>query len=99
MRFFHVADVRRPAGEFYRITLCVFRCTARLDVREYVERRPGDPESAQPTEKGLNVPVDLIPRMRQALQEAEVTALADHDLTNWDYTRAGLAAPTLHAGV
>lgn len=70
-----------------------FRRKPRLDIREHYDSRPGDPASARPTKKGINIPVQDLPRLLALLREAEADALHLGLLEVEDYQEAGLEPP------
>jgi hypothetical protein len=77
-----------------------FRGKARLDIREHYEFRPGDPDSARPTKKGISIPIRDLPRLMKLLNAAEADALRLGLLELEDYDEAGIPGPAelLEAG-
>lgn len=80
-------------GVDIRVQRSEFRGKPRLDIREHFEFRPGDPDSASPTKKGVNVPVQDLPRLLALLKAAEADALTGGLLELEDYEDAGLPLP------
>jgi hypothetical protein len=87
------AEIPTGRGFALRVSRSVFRGRHRVDVRHLFEVRPGDPDTRQPTKKGANVPIDLLPQLRAALQAIEADALREGLLEPEDYTDNGLALP------
>jgi hypothetical protein len=70
-----------------------YRNMERIDLREHYEARPGDPDTLRPTRKGVSMPVNQLPALRAALQEAEIELLERGVLRVQHYERAGLPVP------
>lgn len=67
--------IPKARGIEIRVQRSEFRGKARLDVREHYEFRPGDPDSARPTKRGISIPVRDLPRLMAALKAAEADCL------------------------
>lgn len=88
-----IAEIPKARGYAVRVSRDRFRDRERIDVREFYEVRPGDPDTRQPTKKGISLPIDQLPQLRAALEEAERGALAAGLLEVEGYTNAGLPVP------
>lgn len=81
-------EIPKTRGVTIQTTVDSFRGRVRVDVREYVEARPGDPDTRQPTPRGISLPLDRLPRLLDALRAAEADALRDGLLRAEDYDDA-----------
>ena len=93
-----IHDIPTGRGFALRVSRSTFRGRERLDIRHYFEVRPGDPDTRQPTKKGVNVPLDLLPALLAALHAVEAEALAAGLLEPEDYENAGLPVPPAPRG-
>lgn len=89
------AELGKTRGVVVLVTTSTFRDQPRLDLREHVEDRPGDPDSRFPTKRGVNLHIRHLPALVAALHQAEAEALQAGLLKPDDYTRAGLSAPDI----
>ena len=80
-------------GYDMRVTTDEFQGRERLDLRTWCEFRPGDPDSAQPTKKGVNVPASRLPELLAILKRAEAELIRSGHLKAADYTAAGMTVP------
>lgn len=85
--------IKKVRGVDVQVQRSEFRGKARLDVREFFELRPGDPDSARPTKKGISLPVQDLPRLMALLKAAEADCLTHGLLELEDYEEADLPAP------
>lgn len=85
--------IPKVRGVDIQVSRSEFRGKARLDVREHYEFRPGDPDSARPTKKGVSIPVQDLPRLMGLLKAAEADCLTLGLLELKDYTDAGIELP------
>ena len=76
-----------------RVTTDRFQGRERLDLRTWAEYRPGDPDSAQPTKKGVNIPVAKLPELLAILKRAEAELIRSGHLKDADYTAAEMTVP------
>lgn len=88
-----IHDIPTGRGYCVRVSRSRFRGKERLDVRHYFEARPGDPDTRQPTKKGVNLPLEHLPRLLAALHAIEREAIRDGELLPEDYENAGLEPP------
>jgi hypothetical protein len=86
-------EIPKVRGVVVLITRSQFRDQERLDIREFVEDRPGTPDSRQPTRKGVNLPLAKLPALVAALQAAAGEALEAGNLKPADFHKAGLSVP------
>jgi hypothetical protein len=75
------------------VVVLVTRNQERLDIREFVEDRPGTPDSRQPTRKGVNLPLAKLPALVAALQRAEADAIKGGSLKARHYIECGAPVP------
>lgn len=87
------AELGKTRGVVVLVTSSTFRDQPRLDLREHVEDRPGDPDSRFPTKRGVNLHVRHLPVLLAALQAAAADALEAGHLRAEAFTRAGLSVP------
>lgn len=74
-----------------RVTRSTFQGRERLDVREYW--RPEEGQKHVATKRGVNVRLEDLPRVLDALRKVEADAIRSGDLVAEDYTSAGLDLP------
>lgn len=86
-------DIPTGRGYCVRVSRSRFRGKERLDVRHFFEARPGDPDTRRPTKKGVNLPLEHLPRLLAALHAIEREAIRDGELLPEDYENAGLPVP------
>jgi hypothetical protein len=86
-------EITTGRGFAVRISCNTWRGNPRVDVRHVFEVRPGDPDTRQPTRKGVSLPLDLLPRLLAALHAIEAAAIAAGELLAEDYGNAGLPVP------
>ena len=92
-RFRLFGVIAKTRGIDLRITVGDYRNKLRLDVREWVEARIGDPDSAIATPKGINIGVEHLPRFLHLLNDIAREARAAGRLKPEDFKRAGLPDP------
>lgn len=80
-------------GFALRVSRSDWRGRARVDVRMFFEVRPGDPDTRQPTKKGISAVIEDLPRLLAALHKIEADAIREGQLGPEDYENAGLPAP------
>ena len=85
--------ISQGRGFEMRATTDRFQGRERLDLRTWCEFRPGDPDSAQPTRKGVNVPVTKLPELLAILKRAEAELIRRGHLKPQHYRDAGLPVP------
>jgi len=86
-----IDEIPTGRGFAIRISRTTWRGKARADVRHCFEVRPGDPDTRQPTRKGISLPLDLLPRLLAGLHQIERDAIAAGELRAEDYE--GLEVP------
>jgi len=69
-----IATIPKNSMDEVRVSLSEFKGHTYVDVRVYTEFE-GDSEK-RPTKKGITVRPDLLPELRQALEQAEAEARA-----------------------
>ena len=85
--------INKARGYCIQVTQERFRGRERLDVREWYETRPGNPDTRRPTPNGISVGLNKIPALRAALEAAEKDALERGHLCEQDYRAAGVQPP------
>ena len=85
--------ISQGRGFEMRVTTDQFQGRERLDLRTWAEYRPGDPDSAQPTKKGVNLPVSRLPELLAILKRAEAELIRSGHLKPNDYAAAGMPVP------
>jgi hypothetical protein len=90
----YYGEIPKVRGVVLHVALSDFR-GARVDVREHVEFRPGDPDTRRPTQKGVSLTVDRLPELLALLHQVERDALASGLLKPRHYERSGLTPPEL----
>ena len=88
-----LGGVSQGRGFEMRVTTDRFQDRERLDLRTWAEYRPGDPDSAQPTKKGVNLPVAKLPELLAILKRAEAELIRTGRLKPQHYRDAGLPVP------
>lgn len=88
-----IDEIPTGRGFAVRIARTEWRGKARVDVRHVFEVRPGDPDTRQPTRKGVSLPLDLLPRLLAGLHQIEADAITAGELLPEDYENEGLEAP------
>ncbi len=88
-------EIPKARGVVVQVMRDSFRNRERLDLREWVEDRPGSPDSRQPTRKGVSIPLSKLPSLLAALRTAETDALQAGLLRSADYEAAGLTKPDI----
>ncbi len=86
-------EIPKGRGVVVLITRSQFRDMERCDIREFVDFRPGDPDTRKPTKSGVNLPVAKVPALLTALHKLEADAIADGTLRPHHYRAAGLEPP------
>jgi hypothetical protein len=87
-------EIPKVRGVVVHIAVEDFRGRDRLDLREHVEYRPGDPDSRYATQRGVSLALDRLPQLLAFLHQVEHDALRQGRLKPQHYTRAGLTPPT-----
>lgn len=85
--------IPKTRGVELRAERSEFRGKPRFDLREYYEFRPGDPDSARPTKKGVNLPVRDLPALQALIREAVADCLTAGLLELEDWEHVGLEPP------
>ena len=83
--------IPKTRGVEIRVSRSRYRNRERVDVREYVGF--GEPDSMKPTKRGVNLPLEHLPRLLAALHAIEREAIRDGELLPEDYENAGLEPP------
>jgi hypothetical protein len=72
-----IDEIPTGRGFAVRVSRSNWRGRERVDVRHVYEFTPGDPDTRQPTQKGVALSLDLLPRLLAALREIEAEAIRD----------------------
>lgn len=86
-------SVSKGRGLEIRAERSEFRGKPRFDIRVYYEFRPGDPDSARPTKKGINIPVRDLPALQALIGKAVAECLTAGLLELEDWEHVGLEPP------
>ena len=88
-----VDEIETGRGFAVRVARTTWRGKNRVDVRQVFEVRPGDPDSRQPTRRGVSLRLEYLPRLLAALRRIEAEAIEAGELLPEDYENAGLEPP------
>ena len=86
-------DLPTGRGTSVRVELSKFAGKDLIGIRQYFQFHIGDPDTAQPTKRGVSLRVQHLPKLRAALEAAEADALKRGLLEPEDYLDADLAVP------
>ncbi len=85
-------DLPKGRDGAVRLSLQAFRGAVRVDLREmFIADQVA--RELRPTRRGTGVPIGDLPRLREAMQTAEIEALAAGLISTADYHAAGLKPP------
>jgi hypothetical protein len=83
-------EVQTLRGVLLRVASAAYRGARRIDLREWCELRPGDPDTAVPTKRGVVVATRHLPRLLALLHAAARDAISRGDVKADAFTAAGV---------
>lgn len=86
-------EIQKARGTVVLIGSSYFQGRDRIDLREWVEHRIGDPDSRQPTKSGVSLPITDLPAILAALGRVEQEAIRSGLLSARQYREAGMEPP------
>lgn len=89
----HYGELRKSREAVVQVARASFRGRDRLDIRTYLETRPGDADTRVPTQRGVSIPLSDLPELLMALLHASSAAFWDGSIDPAAYTAAGLPVP------